>query len=76
MEDLPFDPHHLALIIDGVVQDVMFTDPRLAAILLSTPTVVEITPSSDPTVPRPDVYIGTLYDSATGVFTSPEGSAQ
>lgn len=74
MEDLPFDPHHLALIIDGVVQDVMFTDPRLAAILLSNPVVVDVTPSSDPTVPRNDVYIGTLYDAATGTFTHPESA--
>jgi hypothetical protein len=36
-------PVKLAFIIDGVVQDVLHTDDRLAAIFLSEPTIVDVT---------------------------------
>lgn len=41
------DPHSLppikvAFVLDGVVQDVLHTDARLGAILLSEPTVVDV----------------------------------
>jgi hypothetical protein len=44
MSEQPALPHNkIALIIDGVVQDVFHTDDRLAAILLSQPTIVDVT---------------------------------
>ena len=36
-------PNAIAFVIDGVVADLLFTDDRLAAILLSEPTMVEAT---------------------------------
>lgn len=35
-------PMHIALIIDGVVEDIMHCDKRLATLLLSNPLVVDI----------------------------------
>jgi hypothetical protein len=44
MSEQPALPHNkIALVIDGVVQDVFHTDDRLAAILLSNPTIVDVT---------------------------------
>lgn len=44
MSEQPALPHNkIALVIDGVVQDVFHTDDRLAAILLSQPTIVDVT---------------------------------
>jgi hypothetical protein len=44
MSEQPVLPHNkIALVIDGVVQDVFHTDDRLAAILLSQPTIVDVT---------------------------------
>jgi hypothetical protein len=40
---------HLAFVIDGEVQVVMGTDDRHAAVFLSSPTVVEFTPSAENT---------------------------
>lgn len=59
-------PNHLALIIDGMVEDIMHTEDRLAAILLSEPVVVEIGHPDEPTSPR----IGWVYDAATGEFSA------
>ena len=39
----PMPPHAIAFVIDGVVADLLFTEDRLAAILLSEPTMVEVT---------------------------------
>ena len=36
-------PNKIAFVLDGVVQDVLHTDDRLAAILLSNPTIVDAT---------------------------------
>lgn len=38
--DLP--PHKVAFILDGAVQDVLHTDARLAAILLSNPVILDV----------------------------------
>lgn len=44
MSDQPvLPPNKIAFVIDGVVQDVFHTDDRLAAILLSQPTIVDVT---------------------------------
>ena len=47
MEQQPTDqpglpPHKVAFIIDGKVQDVLHTDARLAALLLSNPVVLDV----------------------------------
>lgn len=39
--------HYIAFIIDGVVQQVIATDSRFAAIFLSNPTIVDVTGRSD-----------------------------
>ena len=36
-------PVKIAFILDGVVQDILHTDDRLAAIFLSEPTIVDVT---------------------------------
>jgi len=36
-------PHKIAFVLDGVVQDVLHVDDRLAAILLSDPLLVDAT---------------------------------
>lgn len=44
MSDSPtLPPNKIAFILDGKVQDVFHTDDRLAAILLSNPTIVDVT---------------------------------
>lgn len=64
-ENPQMPPKKIALIIDGVVQEVLHTDERLAAIFLSEPIIVDAT----------DMYseeslIGKSYDSATGAFAT------
>jgi hypothetical protein len=36
-------PHKIAFIIDGIVQDVLHTEARLAALLLSEPIILDVT---------------------------------
>lgn len=48
MTDQPtLPPIRLAFILDGVVQDIINTDERLAAILLSEPLVIDVTPETE-----------------------------
>ena len=35
-------PHKIAFVLDGKIQDVFHTDDRLAAILLSKPTILDV----------------------------------
>jgi hypothetical protein len=56
---------HLALILDGQIQDIMHTQDRLAAIFLSEPTIVAIEDTD--TSPR----VGWTYDAKTGEFAPP-----
>lgn len=65
IEDQPqMPPVKLTLILDGAVQDVMYTDERLAAILLSNPIVVDISdhPSKD------SITTGYTYNESSGEF--------
>jgi hypothetical protein len=55
-------PRRIAVIIDDVIQDVLFTDERLAALFLSEPTIVDITDEAE------DVNIGFRYDKETNSF--------
>ena len=52
----------LAFVIDGEVVQVMGTDERLAAILLSDPIIVDIT-NIDPAL-----VVGKIYDVTTNSF--------
>lgn len=58
---------HLALIIDGEVRDVIHTEARLAAILMSEPTIV----GTDDLSKTPNV--GDVYNEVTGTFSPKEG---
>jgi hypothetical protein len=59
----------LALIIDGEVVDILHAHDRLAAILLSEPTVVEITDANSEA--NSAIYPGWTYDKKTKKFTPP-----
>jgi hypothetical protein len=59
----------IALILDGQVVDILHTQDRLAAILLSDPTVVDITDVN--TDSNSAIYPGWAYDATTGAFTPP-----
>lgn len=56
--------NHIAIVLDGVVEDVMRAQNRLAALLLSNPDFVEF----DPTQDRPQIG-ETLYKD--GKFINP-----
>lgn len=55
----------IVFILDGEIQDAIVAEERLAAILLSEPTIVDVT-SIDP---KP--MLGWKYDSETKGFTNP-----
>lgn len=59
----------LALIIDDEVVDILHAHDRLAAILLSEPTVVEITDSNLDT--NSAIYPSWTYDKKTKKFNPP-----
>jgi hypothetical protein len=54
----------LAVIIDGVVQDIMATKPRAAAILTSNPIIIDTTHIST-------VAVGYTYNETTNSFSRP-----
>ena len=58
-------PARIAFIIDGVVQDVLNTDDRLAAIFLSQPKVVDVTEISESEF----ITSGYLYNEESNTFT-------
>lgn len=60
----PADVKHIAIILDGVVEDVILAQPRLSALLLSNPIFVQIDTSKDV---KPQVGI-TRYED--GKFVS------
>lgn len=62
-DDYPF---HIALAIDGVVQQVFHVDEKLAAILLSTPTIIQC---EAPANGGPDT--GWIYSVESGTFSAP-----
>jgi hypothetical protein len=60
-------PKKLAFITDNLVVDVLDTDERLAAILLSQPLVLELTEEYEEVNSR----IGNVYDESTQKFMPP-----
>lgn len=59
-------PFYVAMIIDGVVHDVLNVDGQTAARYLAQPTFVQIAKS--------DAGMGWVYDAVTGTFSYPEGT--
>lgn len=60
-EQVVLPPRKLAIILDGMVQDVLYTDERLGALFLSEPKVVDVT---DWSAANPDKPInGMPFDS-------------
>ena len=51
----PLPPKKVAFVLDGVIQDILHTDERLASILLSEPLMVDVSDEPESVVP------GTLY---------------
>lgn len=58
-------PARIALIIDGVVADVLNTDDRLASIFLSQPKIVDVTEISESEF----ITSGYLYNEELNTFT-------
>jgi hypothetical protein len=64
--DLP--PHAISFVIDDVIQDQIWCQDRLAAILLSKPLIVKSTGIEG-------IVVGqTLYNSETGEFVQQDGT--
>lgn len=61
-------PYWVAMIIDGVVYDVMNLDGHAASRYLAQPTFVQVGPG--------DAGIGWVYDEATNTFTPPINPGQ
>jgi hypothetical protein len=57
-------PYHIALVVDGVVEQVMHFDERLAAVFLSNPTIVQV---DLPENGGPN--IGWIHNAETGTFS-------
>lgn len=56
--------HRIAFVIDGEVVETLHTDSRIAAIVLSNPTIVDISAET-----LADIKIGDAYDVETATFT-------
>lgn len=56
-------PMHIALIIDGIVEDIMHCDERLGLLLMSNPNVVDISENLN------NVSISDFYDEETNSFS-------
>jgi len=56
-------PMHLALVIDGVVEDIIHCDERLGYILLSDPKIVDIKDNFR------KINISDIYDEDTNTFS-------
>ena len=59
-------PFHVALVIDGIAAQVFHCDEKLAAILLSNPTIVQV---DSPANGGPNE--GWDYNSSSNTFTAP-----
>ncbi len=60
-------PVRIAYILDGVVQDVVNTDDRLAALFLSDPLIIDVTEASESEF----ITGGYIYNQELNTFTKP-----
>jgi hypothetical protein len=66
----------IAYVIDNEVVDILHTDDRLGAILLSNPVIVDITKNFFNENNQPNILIGASYDPKTNTFKNPEIDAR
>lgn len=59
-------PYHIAMVLDGVAEQIFHIEERLAAILLSNPLIVQC---DSPANGGPEN--GWIYDSTTNTFSNP-----
>jgi hypothetical protein len=71
LEKVELPKQKIAFVIDDEVVDIIHTDQRLAAILLSEPLMLDV---SDKFIVGevPGVWIGDAYNSATDTFIRPQ----
>lgn len=72
--ELPADSYSIAFILDGVVQDVLHSDARLAALFLSNPEMVEVTDWYQARNDTSDNLVGAVYEN--GEFVLPDRTQQ
>jgi hypothetical protein len=70
--ELPADSYSVAFILDGVVQDVLHSEARLAALFLSQPEIVEVTDWYQARTNTSQNLVGATYNN--GEFTLPEST--
>lgn len=70
--DIPNPPVKLAYIIDNEIVDILHTDERLGAIMLSEPLIIDISENFYDEENRPTILVGALYDPETNSFTNQE----
>jgi hypothetical protein len=68
--EIPTDSYSIAFVLDGVVQDVLHTETRLAAIFLSQPEIIEVTDWYQSREDNTKNLVGATYEN--GEFTLPE----
>lgn len=68
----PLPPNKIAFVINGSVVDVLHTDDRLAAILLSDPVIIDATGADGQSIAN----VGDAYDETTGSFMKSEMSPE
>jgi hypothetical protein len=72
--ETPLSPRvAIAFVIDGVLQQVLNCDPRMGSILLSNPTIVDVTEIFEEELgssrEQKLLITGNTYDEATNTFT-------
>jgi hypothetical protein len=63
-------PVTLVYLIDNTVVDILRTDERLAAIMLSNPVILDL--SDVEALPEINAVVGATYDPEKKIFTLPE----
>ena len=67
---IPENSYSIAFILDGIVQDVLHMDARLAALMLSEPEIIEVTEWYEAREDKTKNLVGATY--ANGGFALPE----
>lgn len=60
-------PVKILFIIDNEVVDVLHTDNRMGAILLSEPLILDV---SEENFTEKNIHVGAIYDPKTGTFST------